>query len=159
MFQHYSLSIHISAVGVLFFMPSKKSWHFIIRTRISHEIAINKNYDSLCRLPAAFARTVRSFRSAVLPSRKEITEVFGGLPRNQALFIVARSQVQLKHTFVQRKLMGLYLVTRLINALSALCLCVWPFHFKSVWNFLCLLLWQRLDCFQAWHNGSVLISF
>lgn len=38
---------------------------------------LNRNDNSLFRLPAAFARTVR------LLSRKEITEVFGGLPRNQ----------------------------------------------------------------------------
>lgn len=45
----------------------------------------------------------------MLPSRSEITQVYGGLPRNQGFlffFIVACSQVQLKHSFVKRKLMG-----------------------------------------------------
>lgn len=131
---------------ILFFVLCKKELTFHYKdlhlTRFiafggkkQHWIAVKENYDSLFRLPGAFTRTVRSFRSAVLPSRKEITEVFGGLPRNLPLFffglIVARSQVQLKHTFVKRNVTRLYLVTGLTDALSALRLCTCPFLFPT----------------------------
>lgn len=45
--------------------------------------------------------------------------------------IVARSQVQLKHTFVKRNVTRLYLVTGLTDALSALRLCTCPFLFPT----------------------------